>query len=106
MRSTQYTEWSPCVSARKKKTITKGLLFKTSSVKMDRSYSLFFYLKKKYLYNVSRGGKKRSKRDTYKIQQAISKAINTTGPSVVTFFNFITLKPSPPNPPSSPPKLA
>lgn len=29
--------------------------------------------------------KKKKKRDTYKIQQAISKAINTTGPSVVTF---------------------
>lgn len=43
------------------------------------------------------------KGDTYKIRQAISKAINTTGLSVVTFLNFITL---PPNPPSSPPKLA
>lgn len=41
--------------------------------------------------------KQKSKRDTYKIQQAISKAINTTGPSVVTFLNLpSTLPPRPP----------
>lgn len=42
---------------------------------------------------------------TYKIQQAISKAINTTGPSVVTFCIEYRNPPTHPNspPPVSPP---
>ena len=64
---------------------------------MDHSY-ISLNLKKKYLYNVIIF---KSKRDKYKVQQAISKAINTTGPSVVTFFNL-----NPPKlqfPPQAPP---
>lgn len=48
--------------------------------------------KKKTLYNVSRGGNEKKtfkKGDNVQVQQAISKAINTTGPIALWYFLIV-----------------